>query len=184
MKDINFNDKIKGTQTEKNLWSAFSGECEARVRYEFFADMARKDGYEQIASIFDETSHNEREHAEIWYGYLGQVSNTENNLKRSSKLEEYESTEMYINFANIAKEEGLDDISKKFQQVAQIEKAHGDRYNKLRNNILEKEVFSKNTKVIWQCRNCGYLLFAENAPEHCPVCGYDQGFFQLQENNF
>lgn len=184
MEDKNIKKKLKGTETEKNLWTAFSGECEARVRYEFFADVAKKEGYEQIGAIFDETSHNEREHAELWYDYLGQIYDTEKNLKRSSKLEDYESTQMYIDFANIARQEGFDEIGDKFQKVAEIEKAHSDRFSKLRDNILDGKVFNRNKKVMWQCRNCGYLIFEESAPEICPVCEYPQAFCQLQENNF
>lgn len=182
--DNNIRKKLKGTETEKNLWTSFSGECEARVRYEFFADIARKDGYEQIGSIFDETSHNEKEHAEMWYEYLGQLFNTEKNLKRASVLEEYEATQMYIDFANTAKKEGFDEISDKFRKVAEIEKHHNDRFLKLRDNILEGKVFNRNKKVIWQCINCGYLIFEESAPEICPVCEYPQGYYQLVQDNF
>ncbi len=176
--------KLKGSQTEKNLWSSFAEECEARVRYEFFADIARKDGYEQIGVIFDETSHNEKEHAEMWYEYLGQIFNTEKNLKRSSVIEEYEATQMYVHYANVAKKEGFDEISNKFRKVAEIEKAHKDRFLKLRHNILNGKVFDRNRKVIWQCRNCGYLVFDESAPNICPVCEYPESYYQLQEDNF
>lgn len=175
---------LKGSETEKNLWKAFAGECEARVRYEFFADIARKDGYEQIGAIFDETSHNEREHAEIWYKYLGQLFNTEKNLERSATLEEYEATEMYVEFADIAEKEGFTEISEKFREVAGIEKAHNEVFVELRENILDGEVFYRDEKVMWQCRNCGYLVLSENAPEVCKVCGYPQAYFQLREDNF
>ncbi len=183
-KNYSRNNNLKGSETEKNLWTAFAGECEARVRYEFFADIARKDGYEQIGAIFDETSHNEKEHAEMWYKYLGQIFNTEKNLERAATLEEYESTEMYVEFADVAEREGFTEISTKFREVAGIEKAHNERFLKLRENILNGKVFHRDEKVMWQCRNCGYLVFGENAPEVCPVCNYPQAYFQLREDNF
>lgn len=175
---------ISGTQTEKNLWEAFAGECEARVRYEIFANIARDEEYEQIASIFEETSLNEKEHAEIWYEYLGQIFNTENNLRQSSKLETYEATDMYIDFSNTARREGFPEIAEKFKLVAQIEKAHSDRYTTLLENILNDRVFKRCKKVMWQCRSCGFLVFEESAPQVCPVCEYPQGFYQLRQDNF
>ncbi|BAK80868.1 rubrerythrin [Candidatus Arthromitus sp. SFB-rat-Yit] len=184
MDHMDIKNKLKGTKTEKNLWEAFIGECEARVRYELYGNIARKEGYEQIGSIFDETSLNEREHAEIWYEYLGQLYDTVKNLKSSIKNENYESIEMYIEFSNIAREEGFLELSEKFKKVAEIEDAHSKRFSKLENNILNGEVFHKDKNVIWQCRVCGYLEYGENAPEVCPVCAHPQGFYQLQENNF
>lgn len=180
----NMEHKLKGTQTEKNLWEAFAGECEARVMYEFFANIAKKEGYEQIAEIFNETSLNEREHAEIWYYYLEDMQDTLKNLKTSIKLENYESSDMYKKFAKTAREEGFNEIAEKFEKVADIEKGHKERYAKLRDNILDGRVFRRDKKVIWQCRECGYLAFEEEAPEVCPVCGHSQGYFQLIQENF
>lgn len=184
MDNMDIKNKLKGTKTERNLWEAFMGECEARVRYELFGNIARKEGYEQIGSIFDKTSLNEREHAEIWCEYLGQLSDTVKNLKTCIKNEHYESKEMYINFSNTARDEGFLELAEKFKMVAQIEDVHEKRFSRLENNILNGEVFYKAQDVIWQCRVCGYLEHGEYAPEVCPVCTHPQSFYQLQQDNF
>lgn len=176
--------KLKGTQTEKNLWEAFAGECENRVIYEFFSTVAKKEGYEQIGAIFEETSLNEKEHAEIWYYYLEEIHDTLKDLKTAIKLEHFEAVDMYKRFAKTAREEGFHEIADKFEKVAEIERGHEERYLKLRDNILDGEVFKRPEKVIWQCRECGYLVFDREAPEVCPVCGHPQGFFQLMQDNF
>ena len=176
--------KLKGTETEKVLLDAYSKECEARVKYGFYTSIAKKEGYEQIASIFSETSDNEKEHAEIWFDYLGKMNGTEKNLKDSAEVENYEATEMYINYANIARKEGFEEISDKFKKVAEIEKAHSDRFLQLAENISKGQVFKRTEKVIWQCRSCGYLVFDTSAPEVCPVCDHKQSYYQLQLDNF
>lgn len=175
---------LKDTKTEKNLWKAYALECEAAIRYEFFGSQAKKDGYEQISYFFDETSGNEKEHAEMWFDFLGQMGDTVKNLKKSIQNETYESKTMYTEFAEIARLEGFDEIADKFQGVGEVEKGHAVRYKKLRQNILDGEVFEREEKVTWQCRNCGNLTKSTKAPKVCPVCGYDQAYYQLQEDNY
>ena len=177
---------IKGTKTEQNLMTAFAGESQARNKYTYFASKARKDGYEQIAAIFEETANNEKEHAKIWFKLLngGEISGTEENLKSAAEGENYEWTDMYKNFAETAKEEGLDAISTLFEQVAAIEKEHENRYKKLLKNIEDEVVFSNDGDTIWICRNCGHIVVGKKAPEVCPVCKHKQSFFERKANNY
>ena len=177
---------LKGTKTEKNLQEAFAGECMARTKYTFFASKAKKDGFEQIAGIFEETAHNEKEHAELWYKYLhgGEIGNTSENLKIAAEGENYEWTDMYDTMAKEAMEEGFPELAVKFRTVGAIEKKHEERYRKLLKNIEDKIVFSGDGSAIWQCRQCGNIVIGKEAPEVCPVCSHPQSYFQLQENNF
>lgn len=177
---------IKGTKTEKNLQEAFSGESMARNKYTYFASKAKKDGYVQIAAIFEETAANEKEHAKMWYKYLngGAVSDTMTNLADAAAGENFEWTDMYSRMAQEAREEGFDEIADKFEAVAAIEKHHEERYRKLLKNIEDKAVFSKDGDCIWQCINCGHILIGQNAPEVCPVCDHPQAYFQLKPENY
>ncbi len=177
--------ELKGSKTEKNLMAAFAGESEARNKYTYFASKAKKDGYVQIASIFEETANNEKEHAKIWYKLLnGGVASTIENLKAAAGGENYEWTEMYPTFAKEAREEGFEDIAKLFEGVAAIEKEHEERYKKLLANIEGDLVFSKDGDVIWQCANCGHICVGKKAPEVCPVCNHPQSYFQVKAENF
>lgn len=177
---------IRGTKTEKNLETAFAGESQARMKYDYYAGQARKDGYEQIAALFEETAINERMHAKIWFKLLngGELSDTVANLKDAAAGENYEWTDMYENMAKEAMEEGFPELAIKFRTVGAIEKKHEERYRKLLKNIEDKVVFSRDGSAIWQCRQCGNIVIGKNAPEECPVCGHPQSYFQLQENNF
>ncbi|MBO5001484.1 MAG: rubrerythrin family protein [Prevotella sp.] len=177
---------IKGTKTEKNLQEAFAGESMARNKYTYFASKAKKDGYVQIAAIFEETAANEKEHAKMWYKYLngGAVSDTMTNLADAAAGENFEWTDMYSRMAQEAREEGFDEIADKFEAVAAIEKHHEERYRKLLKNIEDKAVFSKDGDCIWQCINCGHILIGQNAPEVCPVCDHPQAYFQLKPENY
>ena len=176
---------IKGTQTEKNLQTAFAGESQARNKYTYYASQAKKEGYEQIAAIFLETADNEKEHAKMWYKLLnGGVGTTEENLKAAADGENYEWTDMYDGFAKTAREEGFEYIAKLFEGVAAIEKHHEERYRKLLKNIEDKIVFSSDGDAIWQCRNCGAIIESESAPEKCPVCDHPKAYFQLEADNF
>lgn len=177
---------IKGTKTEKNLQEAFAGESMARNKYTYFASKAKKDGYVQIAAIFEETAANEKEHAKMWYKYLngGAVSDTMTNLADAAAGENFEWTDMYSRMAQEAREEGFDEIADKFEAVAAIEKHHEERYRKLLKNIEDKAVFSKEGDCIWQCINCGHILIGQNAPEVCPVCDHPQAYFQLKPENY
>ena len=177
---------IKGTKTEKNLQEAFAGESMARNKYTYFASKAKKDGYVQIAAIFEETAANEKEHAKMWYKYLngGAVSDTMTNLADAAAGENFEWTDMYSRMAQEAREEGFDEIADKFEAVAAIEKHHEERYRKLLKNIEDKAVFSKDGDCIWQCINCGHILIGQNAPEVCPVCDHPQAYFQLKTENY
>ena len=177
---------ITGTKTEQNLMIAFAGETQARNKYTYFASKARKDGYEQIAAIFEETANNEKEHAKIWLKLPngGEISGTEENLKAAAEGENYEWTDMYKNFAETAKEEGLDDIATLFEQDAAIEKEHENRYKKLLKNIEDEVVFSNDGDTIWICRNCGHRVVGKKAPEVCPVCKHKQSFFERKANNY
>jgi len=177
---------IKGTKTEKNLQTAFAGESQARNKYTYFASKARKDGYEQIAAIFEETAANEKEHAKMWYKLLngGKVSDTLTNLKDAANGENYEWTDMYATMAKEAREEGFDDIAEKFEQVAAIEKLHEERYLKLLNNIEEGIVFSRDDERIWKCRNCGHVVIGKKAPEVCPVCAHPKSYFEIECKNY
>jgi len=177
---------LKGTKTEKNLQEAFAGESMARNKYTFFASKARKDGYEQIAAIFEETAKNEQEHAKMWYKYLNgnKISDTETNLADAAAGENYEWTDMYARMAKDAREEGFDAIATKFEGVAEIEKHHEERYRKLLKNIQDKLVFSRDGDCIWQCANCGHIVIGKDAPKVCPVCSHPQSYFQIEARNY
>jgi rubrerythrin len=178
--------ELKGTKTEKNLQEAFAGESMARNKYSYFASKAKKDGYVQIAAIFEETAANEKEHAKMWYKLLngGKVSDTEKNLEDAATGENFEWTDMYARMAQEAREEGFDEIAEKFEGVAAIEKEHEERYRKLLKNIRDKKVFSKDGDVIWQCANCGHIVIGKQAPEECPVCNHPQSYFQVKAENY
>ena len=175
-----------GTKTEENLKRAFAGESEARNKYDFFASKAKKDGFEQIAAIFAETAANEKEHAKLWYKELhgGAVEDTETNLEAAADGENYEWTDMYAEFAKVAREEGFNDLAEKFEGVAAIEKTHEERYRKLLSNVREKKVFSKDGDAIWVCRNCGHVVVGKTAPEVCPVCAHPQAYFEVKAQNY
>ena len=176
---------LKGTKTEKNLMEAFAGESMARNKYTYFASKAKKDGYEQIASIFQATADNEKEHAKIWFKLLnGGIGSTLDNLKAAAAGENDEWTDMYARMAKEAREEGFDDIAKLFDGVAAIEKEHEERYLALVSNIENGTVFKKDTKVVWICRNCGHIVDAPEAPKGCPVCAHPQAYFELRLINY
>ena len=178
--------ELKGTKTEKNLLAAFAGESQATNKYRYFASKAKKDGYVQIANIFEETANNEKEHAKMWYKLLngGSIPSTIDNLKEAADGENYEWTDMYAEFAKDAKEEGFDHIAYLFESVAAIEKEHEERYRKLLANIEGDLVFSKDGDVIWQCINCGHICVGKKAPEVCPVCAHPQSYFQVKPENY
>ena len=178
--------ELKGSKTEKNLMEAFAGESMARNKYTYFASKAKKDGFEQIARIFEETANNEREHAKIWFKYLhdGEVPSTEVNLKDAADGENFEWTDMYARMAMEAREEGFTEIARKFEMVAAIEKEHEERYRKLLNNIKEGLVFSRDGDRVWQCSNCGHIVIGKKAPQICPVCDHPQSFFELKAENY
>ena len=176
---------LKGSRTEANLMSAFAGESMATNKYTYFASKARKDGYEQIAAIFEETAGNEREHAKLWYKiFHGGIGDTLENLGHAAEGENYEWTDMYDRFAREAKEEGFDAIAGLFEKVAAIEKQHEERYRKLIQNIEEGLVFSRYGDTIWICRNCGHVVIGKQAPQVCPVCGHPQSFFEIKADNY
>lgn len=178
--------ELKGSKTEMNLLAAFAGESQARNKYTYFASKARKEGYEQIAAIFEETAANEKEHAEIWFKLLngGKVPTTEENLKTAADGENYEWTDMYAEFAKTAKEEGFDHIANLFDAVGQIEKEHEERYLKLLENMKEGLVFSRDGDAIWKCRNCGHIVIGKQAPEVCPVCSHARAYFEIKAENY
>ena len=176
---------LKGTKTEANLQTAFAGESMARNKYTYFASRARKDGYVQIAKIFEETAANEKEHAKIWFKLLnGGIDDTITNLKAAAAGENYEWTEMYAEFAKVAKEEGFDYIAMLFEEVGKIEKEHEERYNALVANIENDRVFKREEKQVWICGNCGHIVIAEKAPEVCPVCDHPKAYFELRKVNY
>ena len=176
---------FKSSKTYQNLETAFAGESQARVKYQFFASRAKKDGYEQIAEIFNETSDNEKEHAKIWYKLMNDgVGDTRENLELAIEGEDYEYTEMYKEFAKIAREEGFEEIAVKFEQVGAIEKEHEDRYRALLKNIDDDVVFKGDKVTVWKCRNCGYVFVGDEAPEVCPVCDHPRSFFEKRVVNF
>lgn len=179
-------ENIVGTQTEKNLQTAFAGESQAHNKYSYFASKARKDGYEQIAAIFEETARNEKEHAKIWFKLLhgGEIPSTGENLEAAADGENYEWTDMYDGFAKTARAEGFERIAKLFEMVAAIEKHHEERYRKLLDNVTNEKVFSKDGDVIWQCSNCGHIVVGKKAPGACPVCAHPQSFFQVEATNY
>ena len=178
--------ELKGSKTEQNLMTAFAGESQARNKYTFFASKAKKEGYEQIAAIFEETANNEKEHAKMWFKLLndGQIPSTAENLKAASEGENYEWTDMYEQFAKIAKEEGFDKIAYLFEEVGKIEKDHEERFSKLLDNVNGELVFSKDGDKIWKCRNCGHICIGKEAPEVCPVCNHPQAFFEIKAENY
>ena len=176
--------KYSGTQTEKNLLEAFAGESMARNKYTYFASVAKKSGYEQIAALFLKTADNEKEHAKLWFKALGGVGTVEENLQAAAEGENYEWTDMYDKFAKTAEEEGFPELAEQFRGVAAIEKAHEERYRKLLSNIEEKKVFEKSGVTVWECRNCGHIVMGTNAPEECPVCKHPQSFFEVREENY
>ena len=175
---------LKGSRTESNLWKAFAGESEARNKYTYFASKAKKDGFVQISKLFEETANNEKEHAKIWFKLLGGIGTTEENLLSAAEGENYEWTDMYAEFAKVAREEGFDDIASLFEGVAQIEKEHEERYRKLLANIEGGLVFSREGDMIWECSNCGHIHIGKEAPEVCPVCAHPKAHFQLKANNY
>ncbi|HJK06986.1 MAG TPA: rubrerythrin family protein [Methanocorpusculum sp.] len=177
---------LKGTKTEANLQAAFAGESQARNKYNYYASKARKDGYEQIAELFEETANNEKEHAKIWFKLLhgGAVPDTLTNLADAAAGENYEWTDMYAGFAKEARAEGFEDIAKLFEMVADIEKHHEERYLKLLANINEGIVFSRDGDMIWQCGNCGHLVIGKSAPEVCPVCDHPKAYFRIEARNY
>ena len=177
---------LKGTKTEQNLREAFAGESMARNKYTFFASKAKKDGYVQIAKIFEETAGNEKEHAEIWYKYLngGSINSTVENLEDAAAGENYEWTDMYDRMAKEAREEGFTEIAAKFEMVAKIEKEHEERYKKLVANIKDGLVFSREGDTIWQCSNCGHIVIGKKAPQMCPVCAHPQAYFEIKKENY
>ncbi|TCS76448.1 rubrerythrin [Pectinatus cerevisiiphilus] len=176
--------ELKGSKTEQNLLAAFAGESQARNKYTFYASKAKKDGYQQIAQIFEETAGNEKEHAKIWFKLVHGIGDTSENLKDAAAGENYEWTSMYPGFAKTAHEEGFEKIARLFEMVASIEKEHDERYQLLLSNIKEDTVFKKSEKVIWMCANCGYVCEAKNAPQVCPVCEHPQSFFQVRATNY
>ena len=178
--------ELKGSQTEKNLMTAFAGESEARNKYSYYASKAKKDVYEQIAAIFEETAGNEKEHAKLWFKALhdGSVPDTLTNLKDAASGEHYEWSTMYAEFAKTAKEEGFNDLARLFEGVAKIEQSHEERYLKLAQNIEEDKVFHRDEEVIWICRNCGHIYKGKNAPKICPVCSHPESYMQLRVINY
>ena len=177
---------LSGSKTEKNLQEAFAGESMARNKYSYFASKAKKDGYVQIAAIFEETANNEKEHAKMWYKYLngGSVNDTSANLLDAATGENHEWTDMYARMAREAREEGFLEIATKFELVGAIERHHEERYRKLLKNIGDKKVFSKDGDAIWQCANCGHIVVGKSAPEVCPVCDHPQSYFQIEATNY
>ena len=178
--------ELKGSKTEANLMAAFAGESQARNKYSYYASKAKKDGYEQIAAIFEETANNEKEHAKIWFKELhgGSIPDTLTNLKDAANGENYEWTEMYKEFAETAREEGFEHIANLFEQVGVIERHHEERYLKLVDNIDNNLVFQRGEEVVWICRNCGHITYAANAPVVCPVCAHPQSFMELHKENY
>ena len=177
--------KYAGTRTEKNLWAAFAGESQARNKYTYFASKAKKEGFEQIAAIFLETADNEKEHAKLWFKELDGIGSTLENLQHAAEGENYEWTEMYKEFADVAEEEGFKELAARFRLVAQVEKHHEERYKALFANVQNNEVFTKKTGIqVWKCRNCGYIYIGENAPKVCPCCLHPQSYFELEAKNW
>ena len=176
---------LKGSKTEQNLWTAFAGESQARNKYTYYASQAKKDGYVQIGNLFIETAENEKEHAKIWFKLLhGGMPDTVTNLKDAAAGENYEWTEMYAEFAKVAREEGFDQIADLFDGVAKIEKEHEERYLALLKNVEDGKVFKKDSQVVWICTNCGHIHIGDSAPELCPVCSHPQAYFQLVAKNY
>mgnify|MGYP005977191831 FL=1 len=175
---------LKGTKTERNLQEAFAGESMARNKYSYFASKARKDGYEQIAAIFEETANNEKEHAKLWFKELNGIGDTAENLLAAAEGENYEWTDMYDGFAKTADEEGFHELAQRFRLVAAIEKHHEERYRALLHNVEMAEVFAKSEVKVWECRNCGHIVVGEKAPEVCPTCNHPQSYFEIHAENY
>lgn len=173
-----------GTKTEKNLWEAFAGESQARNKYTYFASVAKKNGYEQIAELFLKTAENEKEHAKLWFKALGELGTTEENLLKAAAGENYEWTDMYERMAQEAEEEGFTALAAQFRGVAAIEKQHEERYRALLHNVEAKEVFEKGGVQVWECRNCGHVVVGTAAPEVCPVCNHPQAYFEIRKENY
>ena len=176
--------KYAGTKTEKNLREAFAGESQARNKYTYFASVAKKAGYEQIAALFLKTAENEKEHAKLWFKALGELGDTEANLKAAAEGENYEWTDMYERMAQEADEEGFHELAEQFRGVGAIEKHHEERYRKLLANVEEKKVFEKSGVTVWECRNCGHIVIGTKAPDICPVCNHPQYYFEVHEENY
>lgn len=176
--------KYEGTQTEKNLWTAFAGESQARNKYTYFASTAKKEGYEQISEIFLKTAENEKEHAKMWFKELNELGNTMENLNAAADGENYEWTDMYEGFAKTADKEGFPELARKFRLVAAIEKRHEERYRALLHNIETAEVFAKSEVKVWECRNCGHIVIGTKAPEVCPTCNHPQSYFEVRAENY
>ena len=175
---------LKGSKTEQNLRDAFSGESEARNKYTYFASVAKKEGYQQIAAIFEETANNEKEHAKMWFKELQGIGTTADNLLAAANGENYEWTDMYATFAEEAEEEGFTELAKRVRMVAAIEKSHEERYRALLNNVEMQAVFAKSEETMWECRNCGHLVMGKKAPEVCPVCKHPQAYFEVRKENY
>ena len=175
---------LKGTKTEQNLMTAFAGESQARNKYTYFASVAKKEGFEQIAAIFEETANNEKEHAKLWFKALGGLGSTAQNLLAAAEGENYEWTDMYDTFAKEAEEEGFKALAAQFSMVAAVEKAHEERYRKLLSNVEMQKVFEKSEETMWECRNCGHLVIGKKAPGACPVCAHPQSFFEVRKENY
>ena len=176
--------KYSGTQTEKNLQTAFAGESQARNKYTYFASVAKKEGYEQISAIFQKTADNEKEHAKMWFKELEGIGNTDANLKAAAEGENYEWTDMYKEFAETAEKEGFKELAAKFRLVAEIEKQHEERYRALLKNVETAEVFAKSEVKVWECRNCGHIIVGTKAPEICPVCAHPKSYFEIHAENY
>ena len=176
--------ELKGTKTEKNLMEAFAGESQARNKYTYFASVAKKEGYEQIAEIFLKTAENEKEHAKLWFKALGELGNTAENLLAAANGENYEWTDMYDRMAKEAEEEGFRELAAKFRLVAKIEKSHEERYRALLSNVEMQQVFEKAEMTIWECRNCGHLVMGKKAPEMCPTCAHPKSYFEVRKENY
>ena len=176
--------ELKGSKTERNLAEAFAGESQARNKYTYFASVAKKEGYQQIAAIFEETANNEKEHAKLWFKALGGLGDTAANLRAAAEGENYEWTDMYDRFAKEAEEEGFTALAAQFRMVAAIEKTHEERYRKLLNNVEMQAVFAKSEETMWECRNCGHLVMGKKAPQACPVCAHPQAYFEVRKENY
>ena len=178
------NNPYAGTQTEKNLQAAFAGESQARNKYTYFASVAKKEGYEQISSLFLKTADNEKEHAKMWFKELNGLGSTADNLLAAAEGENFEWTDMYEDFAKVAEKEGFPELAKKFRLVAAIEKHHEERYRALLKNVETKQVFAKSSVKVWECRNCGHIVVGEKAPDICPTCAHPQSYFEVNAENY
>ena len=176
--------ELKGSKTEKNLMTAFAGESQARNKYTYFASVAKKEGYEQIAAIFQKTADNEKEHAKMWFKALGELGDTAANLLAAAEGENYEWTDMYDTFAKEAEEEGFTKLAYQFRAVAAIEKTHEERYRALLSNVEMQKVFEKSEETMWECRNCGHLVMGKKSPELCPVCAHPKSYFEVRAENY